>query len=202
VRPWLQARHQGDMHTRDGLPTDGAGRALFLAVLPTWGIPGLVDWWLHRRSAIEEPGHGGVRESLLHILMFAEGSVPLGLALGAEFNAAALALLAGSAVLHELTARWDLTIASNSAREVTPGEQQIHTALEAIPFVVCLLALLHGMAVNDPGGPRWRLRAKAKPLPLRYVLGIGALTGATGAAPQLEELIRCLRQAKLAPASP
>jgi hypothetical protein len=184
------------------LPADAAGRALFSLVLPAWGIPGLIDWWLHRRSAIQEPGHGGVRESLLHLLMFVEGSVPLGLALAAEFNPAALTLLAASASVHELTARWDLTVAGASAREVTPGEQQIHSVLEAIPFVVCLLAFLHGSAAGDAGGPRWRLRAKVTPLPLRYVLGVVALTGATGAAPHLEELVRCGRRATAATEAP
>jgi hypothetical protein len=179
---------------RTGLPTDAAGRALFLAVLPAWGIPGLADWWFHRRSAIQEPGHGGVRESLLHILMFAEGSAPLGLALLAELNPAALTLLAGSAVAHQATALWDLRVAHSSEREVTPGEQQIHTALEAIPFVVCLLALLHGVTAADPSNPRWRLRTKVNPLPVRYVLGVVALAGATGAAPHLEELVRCVRR--------
>src|SRR5580698_2792253 len=104
------------------LPADAVGRALFLGVLPAWGIPGLADWWFHRQSAIQEPDHGGERESLLHVLMFAEGFVPMGLALFAEFNPAALTLIGGSALVHQLTALWDLRVATASEREVSPGE--------------------------------------------------------------------------------
>jgi hypothetical protein len=132
--------------------------------------------------------------------MFAEGSGPLGLALLAELNPAALTILAGSAAVHQFTALWDLRVAHSSEREVTPGEQQVHTALEAIPFVVCLLALLHGMAGSDPRTPRWRLRSKVNPLPMRYILGVVALTGVLGAAPHVEELIRCVRRSATDPA--
>lgn len=175
----------------DRWPDDPAGRLLYLGLLPAWGLPGLADWACHRRSRIEDPERGGLRESALHVLMFAEGAIPLGLTLLAETNPLVVSILAVSAALHEVTANWDLRIAHQSDREVSPFEQQVHTALEAIPFVVCLLSALQGQ--NSEGWTRrpWELRRKSRPLPPAYVLGILLATSLTGVLPQLEEFWRC-----------
>jgi hypothetical protein len=168
---------------------------LLFGVLPAWGLPGLADWACHRRSRIEDPEHGGVRESLTHVLMFAEGAVPMGLVLLAEVNTLVVALLSVSALVHEATARWDLQIATDSDRVVSPLEQQVHTALETIPFLVAMLAALQQAEVPTSSNP-WKLRRKATPLPVGYVAGILLGTGITGALPHLEELWRCARKAK------
>lgn len=173
-------------------PDDLAGRVLCLGIIPAWGLPGLADWMCHRRTRIEDPGHGGLRESLLHILMFTEGAVPLGLTLLAEPSPLVVGALAASAVVHQTTANWDLRVAHDSEREVSPTEQQIHTALEAIPFVVCLLEALQMASTGDRS---WKLRRKARPLPAAYVAAVLLATGTTGVLPHLEELWRCLRRA-------
>jgi hypothetical protein len=152
----------------------------------------LADWACHRRSRIEDPERGGLRESLLHVLMFAEGAIPLGLTLLAEPNPMVVSILAASAVVHQTTANWDLRVAHDSDREVSPLEQQVHTALEAIPFLVCLLGALQTAGTTNR---TWKLRRKSRPLPAAYVAAVLLTTGATGVLPHLEELWRCLKRA-------
>jgi hypothetical protein len=147
----------------------------------------------HRRSRIELPERGGLRESLLHVLMFTEGAIPLGLTLLAEPNPLMVSALAASAGVHQATANWDLKVAHDSDREVSPLEQQIHTALEAIPFVVCLLGALQMAGTADR---TWKLRRKSRPLPAAYVAAVLLVTGAMGVLPHLEELWRCQRRAR------
>lgn len=176
------------------VPTDGAGRFLFYGLLPAWGIPGVLDWWQHRRSHIEEPENGGVRESLLHLVMLGEGALPLGLTMFAEINPLELALLSGSALVHEATAHWDLTVATESNRIVSPTEQQVHGLLETAPFLLVLLTGLHawpGLCSMQKGN-RAVLRRKRAPLPRTYVAGLLLLTGLSG-LPHIEELWRCSR---------
>ena len=185
------------------LVPDAAGRVLFGVLLPLWALPGLVDWWFHRRSDIQEPKNGGVRESLLHLVMLGEGAPSLGLALWAEINPLVLTLMAGGAILHEATVTRDLAVASESDRQVTPGEQQVHSFLETIPFLLVLLSALHAQpGIRDlPADPRWALRSKAQPLPRRYVAGVVLLGTLLGALPHTEELIRCIRTASSPPSS-
>jgi len=180
---------------RDRWPDDSAGRLLYLGLLPAWGLPGLADWACHRRSRIEDPERGGVRESGLHLLMFMEGAIPLGLTLLAESNPLVVSILGVSAAVHQVTANWDLRVAQHSDREVSPFEQQVHTALEAIPFVVCLLSALQGQKSEGWTRRPWELRRKSRPLPAAYVMGILLATGLTGVLPHLEEFWRCARKA-------
>ena len=78
----------------------------------------------HRRSRIEIPERGGLRESLLHILMLTEGAIPLGLTLSPEPTPLMVSALAASAVVHQSTANWDLRVADDSDRRVSPLEQR------------------------------------------------------------------------------
>ena len=103
----------------------------------------------HRRSRIEIPEIGGLRESLLHVLMLTEGAIPLGLTLFAEPTPLMVSALAASAVVHQTTAAWDVRVADDSDRRVSPLEQQIHSALEATPFIVCLLGALRMTGTAD-----------------------------------------------------
>ena len=138
---------------------------------------------------------GGLCESLLHILMFAEGALPLALTLLAETNPLVVSTLAASAVVHETTANWDLRIAHDSDRDISALEQQVHTALEVIPFLVCLLSALRMRSKPDTAEGRWRLRRKTQPLPAAYVATVLLATGVIGVLPHLEELWRCIRTA-------
>jgi hypothetical protein len=169
---------------------------VYRGLIPAWGLPGLVDWWFHRRSGIERPYHGGAKESLIHSLMLAESGLPVMLALFGDVNMAALAVMAGAALAHEATANRDVALASGSAREVTAGEQQTHSFLEILPF-----ALIGLLAASDWARLRstwrqpssWRLHRRGARLPARYLLGVAATLTATGAIPYAEELVRCVR---------
>ena len=175
------------------IPGDKPGRALYLGLLPAWGLPGLLDWWFHRRSRIEEPNHGGVRESLIHMLMLAEGGLPIGLALFAEINPLVLSLMTGAAVAHEATVTWDLRVATASEREVVPAEQQTHSFLEAIPFTLALLTALHASApqARRPSRSTWRLHRRPTPLPPAYVASVLLAGTFLSVVPHVEELVRC-----------
>jgi hypothetical protein len=181
---------------RDRRVGDAAGRFLYYVVIPMWGVPGLVDWWHHRKTHIEEPANGSVRESVIHSLMLAEGGAPLALLLFAEINPLVLAAAAAAASVHELTARWDLEVAANSDREVTPAEQQIHSALETLPFFMVVLAALHAwpeMRGHWTQPSAWRIRPKERLPSLPYIAAVGLLGAVTAVLPYGEELRRCIR---------
>jgi len=168
---------------------------LFLyCLMPAWLGAGLADWWWHKRTDIEHTA--GIRESLLHIVMFAEIGVPLLLGLLAKINAGALVAMWGAAVVHELTAFRDVAYAVKY-RQVTPCEQHTHSFLEVLPFAACALAsCLHWDALRSLAGlgerPDFKLRMKEQKVPDRYwplmagmVIGIAAVYG--------NELYRCRR---------
>jgi hypothetical protein len=153
-------------------------RYLVYGLLPAWFVPGVLDWWQHRRTDIEHTA--GVRESLIHLLMMAEVGVPITLVLLCEINPLVLAITLATIAAHEATALWDVKTAGDSGREVRPIEQHIHSFLESLPFtgttaIACLhwndaRKLLHG---NDSGSA-WRLRSKQHRLPTPYLTGVGA----------------------------
>jgi hypothetical protein len=174
-------------------------RYLLYGILPAWFVPGLLDWWQHRRTRIEETA--GVRESMIHLLMMAEVGLPITLALLCEINPLVLTIMVATIAAHEATALWDVKTAVDSGREVTPVEQHIHSFLESLPFMgTAAIACLHWKDVRElrrgnERGAAWSLRLKRHPLPGGYLAGIGA--GITGliALPYGEELRRCLRTA-------
>ncbi len=172
-----------------GWPRSRARAFLLFIVIPAWLVPGLLDWYFHRRSHIEKPENGGVRESLVHSAMFAEAGMPLVLSVLFEMNPLLVTLMTGAAATHELTAIGDVRLALDSQREVTQAEQHVHSFLEVMPFwVVPLMVLLH-----EPSTKRWRLTRRGSAL-RRGDLGwvaVAVLLG--GVAPYSEELLRCWR---------
>ena len=193
---WMTARRETRI---DRSPIESL---LYWGLIPAWGIPGLVDWWYHRRSQIERPDHGGTKESLIHSLMLAESGIVVVLALLDEVNPAALAVMTAVGLAHEVTANRDVQLASGSAREVTAGEQQTHSVLETLPFVLAgLLAASNWPQLRSTWrqSSSWRLRRRGVPFPARYLLGVAAALTATGAIPYAEELLRCLRHAPTRP---
>ncbi|RZL87702.1 MAG: diguanylate cyclase [Variovorax sp.] len=169
---------------------------LMYAVLPLWLASGVVDWALHRRSAIETTS--GTRESALHVLMLAELGIPVLAVLWLEINAGVLALCVAGFVLHELTVyadlRWSVT-----RRNISPLEQMVHSAQEMLPLVgLALLAVAHwgqaqALIGSGAGSADFAPRLKSVPIPGAYL--VSALAGsAVVAALYLEELARCLRK--------
>jgi len=174
---------------------DATLRYLMYVLLPAWFVPGLLDWWMHRRTDIERTS--GLRESLIHSLMMAEVGVPVAMALLLEINPPVLALMFGATAAHEATAYWDVQVAVDSKREVRPNEQHIHSFLESLPIMaVSTVACLHADQVRAlfttaPTG--WRLRRKQRRLPGGYLSAIAAGIATFVALPYGEELLRCLR---------
>ena len=184
---------------RRGLQSQGALKPqtrsfLLFVVLPAWLGPGLLDWWFHRRTHIEEPANGGTRESLLHSAMFAEAGLPLLLATAFEMNPLLIALMTGAAASHEATAMLDVRLALNSRRNVSQWEQHVHSFLEVMPFwIVPLMVLL-----NRPMTDRWSLTRRASVLSKQDLALVAGGVTIAGVLPYAEELFRCLRQARRA----
>ncbi len=171
----------------------GRTRSFFLFVaLPAWLGPGLLDWWCHRRTHIEEPRKGGSKESLIHTAMFAQAGLPLLLAAGFEMNPLLVTLMTGAAVFHEGTAALDVHIALESDREVSQFEQHVHSFLEVMPFwIVPLMVLLH-----EPTTKRWSLTRRSSALSRRDLALVASAVTLLGALPYAEELLRCLRRSQ------
>jgi hypothetical protein len=82
--------------------------------------------------------------------------------------------MARAFLLHEATALWDVTYASQH-RTVTPVEQHVHSYLEMVPLMaLSFIAVLHWpqvLALSGVNGYKrdWGIRLKPQPLPMRYV---------------------------------
>jgi hypothetical protein len=168
-------------------------RSFFLfVVLPAWLGPGLLDWWCHRRTHIEEPANGGTSESLIHTAMFAEAGLPLLLATAFEMNPLLVALMTGTAASHEATAMLDVRVALKSNRHVSQWEQHVHSFLEVMPFWIVPLMIL----LNKPMTKRWSLTRRASVLSKQDLAIVAGGVTIAGVLPYAEELLRCLRQAR------
>ncbi len=196
MRKALLARRRGAFGGHD--VEEATVRYLMYGLLPAWVVPGLVDWWLHRRTRIEDSP--GTRESLIHSLMMAEVGAPIALTLLCEMNPLLLAVQLGATAAHEATAVWDVRTAHHSDREIKPFEQHVHSFLESLPFsALTSLACLHPGQVRSllRGGrgdrDAWRLIPRKRPLPRTYLAGIGAAVLTCVALPYAEELLRCMR---------
>jgi hypothetical protein len=168
---------------------------LMFFVLPAWLAAGFADYLCHRAAHIERTS--GWRESLLHLLQFAEMALPVLAALFLEINAGILLLMIAFLILHEATAIWDVRLAAAS-REVTPLEQHVHSVLEMLPLTGLLMVIaLHGdqfASLFGYGVPHFELTAKAGPLPIPYIAVMLTLTLLFEVLPYLEELWRGIRR--------
>jgi hypothetical protein len=163
--------------------------------MPIWLLAGLGDWFCHRASGIERTT--GAKESIIHLLMFAEAGTALVVGLFLEVNALVLALFIVLFVLHAVTGWWDIGYA-NPIREITDIEQHIHGYLEVTPLIVLILvALLHWsqfLALFGMGADasQYAVEWKHQPLPLVYSVGVLGAAVILEIVPYTEELLRCL----------
>lgn len=172
-----------------GRMAEGVHMLLVGVVLPLWIGAGLADWACHRASAIERTS--GLRENLVHWLLFLQMGLGVLAALVLETTAAALVLLACVLLVHEITVYLELRY-TVARREVRPIEQIVHSLMEMLPAVaLALLAALHWEQLRDP---EWVLRLRQPPVPAR-ALALGAAAVALfNALPLAEETLRCARR--------
>ncbi|SFN88661.1 hypothetical protein SAMN05216386_2081 [Nitrosospira briensis] len=178
------------------MQNDAAVLILMYFILPVWLLAGCADWLCHRASHIETTS--GPKESLLHLLMFAELGLPLLAAIFLEINAGIIAFMIAAFILHEATSFWDVTYAV-SQRNVSPAEQHVHSFLEMIPLMAILFIIsLHwgqfqALFGFGPETARFDLAWKEEPLPTGYILSVMAAILLFELIPYIEELFRTLR---------
>ncbi len=175
-------------HTTEGLLT--------YVLLPIWFVPGVLDWYWHRRTRIEETA--GARESVLHLLMEAEAGIPVAAFLFLETDAGVIAASLLAVALHQATVMWDVAYAT-PRRKVAPAEQHTHSWLEVLPMMTAAALAcsrpgqVRALLGRGPERPRFAFRPKRKPLPRPYVAAMLLGAAAFVALPFGEELYRCLK---------
>jgi hypothetical protein len=169
---------------------------LMYFILPIWLMAGFADWLCHRASHIETTT--GAKESLIHLLMFAEVGAPLLAGMFLNINALVIAVMIVAFFVHEATALWDVSYAT-TARTVTPLEQHVHSFLEMIPLMATLSVIsLHWsqfLAIIGCGSEtaKFDLTWKSEPLPTPYIATIMTIILLFEFLPYVEELLRGLR---------
>lgn len=175
---------------------DAVVSLMFYFVIPLWLLAGVADWLCHRASDIQDTT--GAKESIIHLLMFAEAGTALVAGLFLEIDALIIALILAMFVFHEATGWWDIYYASKR-REITHYEQHAHSFLEVTPLMAALLVIvLHwgqflALFGLGPETARFALEWKSQPLPLVFSLGTLVAAFLLEIAPYSEELWRCLR---------
>jgi hypothetical protein len=165
-------------------------------ILPLWIAAGFADYLCHRAAKIAITS--GPKESLLHLLQFAEMAVPVLAAMFLEINSLILIVMMICFALHEATALWDLSYAA-AMREITPIEQHVHSFLEMLPLMgLTLIAILNWqqfLAIFGFGSERARFDVsfRSGDPSWSYVLTILSLVLVFEFLPYLEELLRGVR---------
>ncbi len=198
IREWETAYKAAPSALRagDDDPEQALIRFLLFFLIPMWNAAGIFDWLWHKQTDIEHTS--GLKESLIHLLMFAEAGLPLYMGLLLEINAGVLLTMIGALGLHEATALWDVHMAEEK-RKVTEREQHTHSFLEVLPVTaVAMAACLHWDQAKGIFGvgnePRdFRLRPKRKHLPFGYLVGITVAMGLGIGLPYGNEIWRCLK---------
>lgn len=169
---------------------------LMYFVVPLWLAAGFADWLCHRATNIETTA--GPKESIIHLLLFAEVGGPFLAVLLLEVNALVLAFMIVMFFIHEATTLWDTSYA-DGLRKVTPFEQHVHSYLSMMPLMALVLVtarhwpqFLALFGLGDEAA-RFDIARKANPLPLSYI--VSAITAALlfAVLPFTEELWRGLR---------
>lgn len=188
-----------DMKSNSSAPHDALPRYMLRFFLPLWASAGILDWYWHKRTDIENTA--GWKESVLHISMFGEAGLPLLMGLFLEINAGVLASMATAIVIHELTAFVDVRYALTQ-REVTNWEQHTHSLLEVLPFAAFSMSVIvhwrqfRALLGAGPDKPDFRLRLKSRKVPRPYLLEVAAIIVGAVMVPYANELWRCWKARK------
>ena len=174
-------------------------RLLLGGVVPLWLGAGLADWYLHRRTRIEETA--GPRESLIHHLTFAETGVPVLLGLFCAVNAGVLAAAYAAAGFTGPPPTGTRPMPRNDGGSPPPSSR-CTASLRCPPVTAAfLLTALHWdqaleLAGQDPSRPRFAIRLKRRdPLTPSTRAILLAAIALFGMLPYAEELWRCWRGA-------
>ncbi|MBU2977201.1 diguanylate cyclase [Alteromonas sp. C1M14] len=172
---------------------------LMYFIMPVWLLAGFADWLCHRNSHIATTS--GLKESAIHILMFAEVGIPLLMVLFFEVNALVILVTATLFIVHELTALWDVSYASEK-RYVSPIEQHVHSFLEMIPLMALILVIathwnsflsLFGIGNTQAS---LVLELKDPALPTSYIFTVLFAVCVVAILPYGEEFYRCYKAGK------
>jgi hypothetical protein len=167
---------------------------LMYLIFPLWVAAGFADWACHRRTGIALTS--GLKENLLHLLMFGEIGIGLLAVALLEIDAAVLVIVFAVFALHELTVYWDLHY-STLLRDVGPFEQMVHSFLEILPLLsLALLATAawpQALALVGLGEEArdWSLRLKEHPLPPALLQAGLLLSVVFNLLPLLQETWSC-----------
>ncbi|MBZ9706812.1 diguanylate cyclase [Mesorhizobium sp. ESP7-2] len=140
-------------------------------------VAGFADWLCHRASHIESTA--GAKESLIHLVMFAEVGVPLLAAMFLDVNALVVAVMIVTFFIHEATAIWDVRYAT-TARTVNGAGQR------RLPPLGTLLALFG----TGRQTARFDLAWRSQPLPVTYIVCVMVVILLFELLPYLEEFVR------------
>jgi hypothetical protein len=174
---------------------DAGALVLMYGVFPLWVAIGLADWACHRASGIERTS--GLRENLVHWLLFGEIGLGLLAVVLLELNGAVLAFAAAVFLAHELTVYLELRY-TVARREVRPIEQMVHSFMEILPLVA--LAVLAVMAWERIG--EFGIAFRREPVPPGYLVGAGAASLLLNVLPLAEETWRCATRRTPPPPAP
>ncbi|HSR64101.1 MAG TPA: hypothetical protein VLM17_00640 [Xanthomonadaceae bacterium] len=172
-------------------------------VFPAWLLSGCADYLCHARTDIAHTS--GRHESALHLLQTAEIGLPVLLFLFFEVDALVLSVLLAGVVAHTATSWADLRWAT-PRREITPGEQYVHSFLNVLPWIaLSLVAVLHWpvvAAMFDPAvASDWGLRLRRPAFPLPLLAAVLAASLLLGVLPGLWEYARTVAAARHASSS-
>ncbi|WP_133477816.1 diguanylate cyclase [Cognatilysobacter segetis] len=163
-------------------------------VYPLWLLAGVADVWVHRRDRIEL--HTGTHESWMHVAMCVQMGIPVLLVLFLEVTAPVFLIAAAAVLVHGWTS-WRDSRFADRVRHIGPGEQKIHVALDAIPWVaLALLAMLYAPVLRGlvgPGDADWRWRLRDPAFPPAVVATVVATSLLLGLLPSVLELLRARR---------
>lgn len=175
---------------------------LLYFILPLWVLAGLTDYFLHKRTRIEE--NSGTKESVLHVLQLGESGIPVMVALLFEINALIIAMMLVALIVHEATALWDVTYA-HTRRYISPFEQHVHSFLEVLPIMgVSFVTVLYwnqfvALFGLGPEAARFAVEPKMNPLSSSYLIALFSSITVLIVIPYGEELWRCISAARRSP---